>query len=145
MIYLKELPFVDPFDTMQELVEIDNLGNLKKHLAALHSWVPSGYRKADYTLVIHAMFVTDPLKLVSALPAAERKAVMALVGMKVDEYLTWPLEEDEELMMQTLHLVVSYEDGDKWRLYMSDCIRRELYRAQQAEFMNLLNRMSGLK
>lgn len=145
MIYLKELPFVDPFDTMQELVEIDNLGNLKKHLATLHSWVPSGYRKADYTLVIHAMFVTDPLKLVNALPAAERKAVMTLVGMKVDEYLTWPLEEDEELMMQTLHLVVSYEDGDKWRLYMPDCIRRELYRAQQAEFMNLLNRMSGLK
>ena len=135
MIYLKELPFVDPFDTMQELVEIDNLGNLKKHLAALHSWVPSGYRKADYTLVIHAMFVTDPLKLVSALPAAERKAIMAL----------WPLEEDEELMMQTLHLVVSYEDSDKWRLYMPDCIRRELYRAQQAEFMNLLARMSGLK
>ena len=90
------------------------------------------------------MFVTDPLKLLSALPAPERKAVMTLVGMKADEYLTWPLDEDEELMMQTLHLVISYEDGDQWRLYMPDCIRRELYRAQRAEFMNLLSRMSRL-
>ena len=47
--------------------------------------------------------------------------------------------------MQTLHLVISYEDGDQWRLYMPDCIRRELYRAQRAEFMNLLSRMSRLK
>ena len=126
MIYLKKLPFVDTFDSMREVVEIDNLANLKKHLSALHSWVPSHYRKADYTLVID-------------------KAVMTLVGMKADEYLTWPLDEDEELMMQTLHLVISYEDGDQWRLYMPDCIRRELYRAQRAEFMNLLSRMSRLK
>ena len=136
MIYLKKLPFVDTFDSMREVVEIDNLANLKK--------VPSHYRKADYTLVIDASFVTDPLRLLSALPAPERKAVMTLVGMKADEYLTWPLDEDEELMMQTLHLVISYEDGDQWRLYMPDCIRRELYRAQRAEFMNLLSRMSRL-
>ena len=144
MIYLKKLPFVDTFESMREVVELDNLANLKKHLSALHCWVPSRYRTVDYTLVIDASFVTDPLKLLSALPAPERKAVMALVGMKVDEYLTWPLDEDEELVMQTLHLVISYEDGDKWRLYMPDCIRRELYRAQRAEFINLLGRMSGL-
>lgn len=113
MIYLKKLPFVDTFDSMREVVEIDNLANLKKHLSALHSWVPSHYRKADYTLVIDASFVTDPLRLLSALPTPEQKAVMTLVGMKVDEYLTWSLEEDEELMMQTLHLVISYEDGDQ--------------------------------
>lgn len=145
MIYLKKLPFVDTFDSMREVVEIDNLANLKKHLSALHSWVPSHYRKADYTLVIDASFVTDPLRLLSALPTPEQKAVMTLVGMEADEYLTWPLDEDEELMMQTLHLVISYEDGDQWRLYMPDCIRRELYRAQRAEFMNLLSRMSRLK
>lgn len=96
MIYLKKLPFVDTFESMREVVELDNLANLKKHLSALHCWVPSRYRK------------------------------------------------DEELVMQTLHLVISYEDGDKWRLYMPDCIRRELYRAQRAEFINLLGRMSGL-
>ena len=145
MIYLKKLPFVDTFDSMREVVEIDNLANLKKHLSALHSWVPSHYHKADYTLVIDASFVTDPLRLLSALPTPEQKAVMTLVGMKADEYLTWPMDEDEELMMQTLHLVISYEDGDQWRLYMPDCIRRELYRAQRAEFMNLLSRMSRLK
>lgn len=145
MIYLKKLPFVDTFDSMREVVEIDNLANLKKHLSALHSWVPSHYCKADYTLVIDASFVNDPLRLLSALSTPEQKAVMTLVGMKVDEYLTWPLDEDEELMMQTLHLVISYEDGDQWRLYMPDCIRRELYRAQRAEFMNLLSRMSRLK
>lgn len=65
--------------------------------------------------------------------------------MKADEYLTWSLKEDEELVMQTLHLVISYEDGNRCRLYMPDCICRELVRAQKAEFMQLLNRMAGLK
>ena len=36
--------------------------------------------------------------------------------MKADEDLTRLLKEDEELMMQILYLVVSYEDGKQWRL-----------------------------
>ncbi len=91
MIYLKKLPFIDTFDSMQELVALDNLANLKKHLAALHSWVPSDYRKADYILVINAMFLTDPMRFVDVLPDKEKKTVTALMGMKVDEYLTWPV------------------------------------------------------
>ena len=75
MIILKKLPFVDTLASMQELAELDTLANLKKHLAALHSWVPSGYRKADYVLVIHAGFTTEPMRLYHALPARERKAV----------------------------------------------------------------------
>lgn len=145
MIILKKLPFVDTLASMQELAELDTLSNLKKHLAALHSWVPSGYRKADYVLVIYAGFITEPMRLYHALLARERKAVMTLMGMKADEYLTWSLKEDEELVMQTLHLVISYEDGNRCRLYMPDCICRELVRAQKAEFMQLLNRMTGLK
>ena len=41
MIILKKLPFVDTLASMQELAELDTLANLKKHLAALHSWVPA--------------------------------------------------------------------------------------------------------
>ena len=120
MIYLKKLPFIDVFDSMQELVKLDNLANLKRHLAALHSWVPSNYRKADYVMVIHADFLTEPMHLIYALPDKERNMVTKLMGMKADEYLTCPLKEEEELVMQTLHLVVSYEDGKRWQLYMPD-------------------------
>ena len=75
MIYLKRLPFVDTFDSMREVVEIDNLANLKKHLSALHSWVPSHYHKADYTLVIDASFVTAPLRLLRrCLPRNRRRS-----------------------------------------------------------------------
>ena len=91
------------------------------------------------------MFLTDPMRLVNVLPDKEKKTVTKLMGMKVDEYLTWPLKEGDELVMQTLHLVISYEDGNRWRLYMPDCIRRELLRAYQAEFMNRLGKISGLK
>ena len=139
MIYLKKLPFVDSLESMQEIASLDTLANLKKHLAALGSWVPSHYRKADYAMVIHADFLTYPVRLYDALPAKEQKAVSKLLNMKADEYLTWPLKEDEELVMQTLHLVVSYEDGKQWRLYMPDCIRRELDRGLKAEFMRMLN------
>ena len=97
----------------------------------------SGLRSGNPCRVYHRPY--------HALPARERKAVMTLMGMKADEYLTWSLKEDEELVMQTLHLVISYEDGNRCRLYMPDCIRRELVRAQKAEFMQLLNRMVELK
>ena len=137
MIYLKKLPFIDSLESMQEIASLDSVANLKKHLAALQSWVPSHYRKADYAMVIYAHFLTYPTKLIDALPDKERKVVTKLIGMKCDEYLTWPLKEDEELVMQTLHLVVSYEDSKQWRLYMPDCIRRELDRGLKAEFMQM--------
>ena len=139
MIYLKKLPFIDSLESMQEIASLDTLANLKKHLAVLGSWVPSHYRKADYAIVIHANFLTYPVKLYDALPAKEQKGVSKLLDMKADEYLTWPRKEGEELVMQTLHLVVSYEDGKQWRLYMPDCIRRELDRGLKAEFMQMLN------
>lgn len=139
MIYLKKFPFVDSLESMQEIASLDTLANLKKHLAALGSWVPSHYRKADYAIVIHANFLTYPVKLYDALPAKEQKVVSKLLDMKADEYLTWPRKEGEELVMQTLHLVVSYEDGKQWRLYMPDCIRRELDRGLKAEFIRMLN------
>ncbi len=141
MVILKQLPFIDTLASMQEIVALDTLANLKKHLAALHSWVPSGYRKADYVMVLHAMFLTDPIRLVDALPVKEQKTIVSLLGMKANEYLTWPLKEDEELVMQTLHLVISYEDGKRWRLYMPDCIRQELVRAYNARLMDLFRRM----
>lgn len=141
MVILKQLPFIDTLASMQEIVALDTLANLKKHLAALHSRVPSGYRKADYVMVLHAMFLTDPIRLVDALPVKEQKTIVSLLGMKANEYLTWPLKEDEELVMQTLHLVISYEDGKRWRLYMPDCIRQELVRAYNAKLMDLFRRM----
>lgn len=90
-------------------------------------------------MVIHANFLTHPVKLYDALPVKEQKVVSKLLNMKADEYLTWPLKEGEELVMQTLHLVISYEDGKQWRLYMPDCIRRELDRGLKAEFIRMLN------
>lgn len=105
MVILKQLPFIETLDSMQEIAAFDTLPNLKKHLAVLHSWVPSGYRKADYAMTIHAMFLTYLMNLVNALPGKEQEAIAMLMCMKANEYLTWPLKEDEELVMQTLHLV----------------------------------------
>lgn len=51
MIYLKKLPFIGSLESMQEIASLDTLANLKKHLAAIGSWVPSDYRKADYVMV----------------------------------------------------------------------------------------------
>lgn len=141
MVILKQLPFIGILFSMQEIAELDTLANLKKHLAVLHSWVPSSYRKADYVMAIHAMFLTYPMKLVNALPGKEQEAIAKLMCMKANESLTWPLKEDEELVMQTLHFVISYEDGKQWRLYMPDCIRQELMQAFNAELMNMLCRM----
>lgn len=141
MVILKQLPFVDILTSMQEIAALDTVANLKKHLTVLHSWVPSSYRKADYDMAIHAMFLTDPIKLVNALPSNEQEAIVRLTYMKADEYITWSLKEGEELVMQTLHLVITYEDGKQCRLYMSDCIRKTLVKAFNIELMDLLRRM----
>lgn len=141
MVILKQLPFVDILTSMQEIAALDTVANLKKHLAVLHSWAPSGYRKADYTMAIHAMFLTDPIKLTNALPSNEQEAIVRLTYMKADEYITWFLKEGEELVMQTLHLVISYEDGKQWRLYMPDCIRQTFVKAFDSELMYFLCRM----
>lgn len=145
MIYLKKLPFVDSLESMQEIASLDSVANLKKHLAALQSWVPSHYRKADYAMVIHAHFLTYPMRSVDALPDNERKVITQLIGMKADEYLTWPLRNDKELRMQTLHLVISYKDGKQWRLYMPDCIRRELRRGYDELFARISQGLSLFK
>ncbi len=81
------------------------------------------------------------LKPVNALPAKEQEAIVLLTCMKVDEYITWSLTEDEELMMQTLHLVITYEEGKQCRLNMPDCIRQKLMSAFNAEPMDLLHRV----
>ena len=141
MVILKQLPFVDILTSMQEIAALDTVANLKKHLTVLHSWVPSSYRKADYDMAIHAMFLTDPIKLVNALPSNEQEAIVRLTYTKADEYITWSLKEGEELVMQTLHLVITYEDGKQCRLYMSDCIRKTLVKAFNIELMDLLRRM----
>lgn len=141
MVILKQLPFVDILTSMQEIAALDTVANLKKHLTVLHSWVPSGYRKADYAMTIHAMFLNDPIKLANALPSNEQEVIVRLTYMKADEYLTWPLKEGEELVMQTLHLVITYEDGKQWRLYMPDCIRQTLAKAFDTELMYFLRRM----
>ncbi|WP_288172674.1 hypothetical protein [Prevotella sp. CAG:255] len=141
MVILKQLPFVDILTSMQEIAALDTVANLKKHLTVLHSWVPSDYRKADYAMTIHAMFLNDPIKLANALPSNEQEVIVRLTYMKADEYLTWPLKEGEELVMQTLHLVITYEDGKQWRFYMPDCIRQTLAKAFDAELMYFLRRM----
>lgn len=141
MVILKQLPFVDILTSMQEIAALDTVANLKKHLTVLHSWVPSSYRKADYAMAIHAMFLTDPIKLVNALPSNEQEAIVRLTYMKADEYITWSLKEGEELVMQTLHLVITYEDGKQCRLYMPDCIRQTLAKAFDAELMYFLRRI----
>lgn len=145
MICLKKLPFIDDFNSMQSIVSLDSLANLKKHLAALNSWVPSHYRKADYVMVINAMFQTYPLRLVDALPDKEYKLVSALLDKKADEYLTCPRKEGKELLMQTLYLVVSYEDGKRWRLYMPECIRRELKRGYVKRMDQIMKELSELR
>lgn len=141
MVILKRLPFIDTFTSMQEITEWDTLANLKKHLAMFHNRLLSGYRKVDYVIVIDAMFLTYPMKMVNTLPSNEQKAIVRLTYMKADEYITWSLKEDEELVMQTLHLVISYEDGKQWRLYMPDCIRQTLAKAFDTELMYFLRRM----
>lgn len=49
---------------------------------------------------------------------AERLGLSALCSRR-----KVPRNNEKHLMMQNVHLVVTYEDGNTWKLFMPDCIR----------------------
>lgn len=133
MITLRILPFVDTFMTVANFFEIDTKANLQHHCDDLDIYLPAKLRKADFALSLAKFFEHNPLFTYNRLPQSEKEMIAELLSSPSKKYITYPRNDRQFLMMQKVHLVVTYEKARTWQLYMPDCIRKVLNEALNQE------------
>ena len=88
--------------------------------------MPSSYRKGEMAQGLATLFQHDPFYTINQLPMDEHKLIAQLINLKFDEYVEVPRNDRKLLMLQKVHLVVTYEEDDTWKLFMPDSIRTVL-------------------
>lgn len=122
MVILKRLPFRDTLD-MATMIEYDTKKEIQEHAKLINVSMPSSYRKGEMAQGLATLFQQDPFYTINQLPMDEQKLIAQLINLKLDEYVEVPRNDRNLLMLQKVHLVVTYEIDDTWRLFMPDCIR----------------------
>ena len=122
MVILKRLPFRDMLD-MATMIEYDTKKEIQEHAKLINVSMPSSYRKGEMAQGLATLFKHDPFYTINQLPMDEQKLIAQLINLKFDEYVEVPRNDRNLLMLQKVHLVVTYEIDDTWRLFMPDCIR----------------------
>ncbi len=125
MVILKALPFRDGLD-LATMIEYDTKKVIQEHAKLINVSLPSSYRKGEMAQGLATLFQHDPFYTVNQLSMDEQKLIAQLINLKFDEYVEVPRNDEKHLMMQKVHLVVTYEDTDTWRLFMPGCVRNVL-------------------
>lgn len=148
MIILKHLPFVDTFISVSNFFEIDTKANLQLHCDELDIYIPAKLRKADFAFSLAKFFEHNPLFTYNRLPQSEKDMIAELLSSPSKKYISYPRNDSQFLMMQKVHLVVTYEKARTWHLYMPDCIRDVLNEAlnkkTESEAQNVHEMMKSL-
>lgn len=88
--------------------------------------VAKSYTKEVLADGLQNFFEHDSYYIVNQLPENEQKLLSQLLCRKMSEYVAVPRNDERHLMMQKIHLVVTYEAEDTWHVYMTDSIRKTL-------------------
>ena len=140
MVILKRLPFRDTLD-LATMIEYDTKKVIQEHAKLINVSLPSYYRKGEMAEGLAALFQHDPFYTVNRLPLIEQKMIADLIHRKAEECIEVPRNDDKHLMIQKVHLVVTYEDGDTWKLFMPDCVRTVLRDTTEKQ----VNTVPGMK
>ena len=119
MVILKNLPFRDKLN-LAMMIEYDTKKVIQEHARLINVSLPSSYRKGEMAEGLATLFQHDPFYTVNQLPMDEQKLIAQLINLKFDECVEVPRNNEKHLMMQKVHLVVTYEDGNTWKLFMPD-------------------------
>ena len=126
MVILKNLPFRDKLN-LAMMIEYDTKKVIQEHAKLINVSLPSSYRKGEMAEGLATLFQHDPFYTVNQLPMDEQKLIAQLINLKFDECDEVPRNNEKHLMMQKVHLVVTYEDGNIWKLFMPDCNTKRYY------------------
>ena len=125
MVILDRLPFRDTLD-LATMIEYDTKKEIQEHAKLINVSMPSSYRKGEMAQGLATLFQHDPFYTINQLPMDEQKLIAQLINLKFDEYVEVPRNDRNLLMLQKVHLVVTYEEDDTWKLFMPDSIRTVL-------------------
>lgn len=125
MIILRRKPFIDDL-SLCDTIAIDTKANMLEHCRLINLDIPKSWRKAEIVDAMADFFKTAPLITVSHLPEAEKAILNRLLKLSSDAYVTHPRNDSQYLLLQDLHLVITYETPTEWHLFMPDCIREIL-------------------
>lgn len=124
MIVLNTEPLTHDY-TVKEIAEFDTKAAILENFDILNFGVSKSYRKAELAYLLERIFTDNPAYFLNALPEEEQKLISKLAVRPQDEYVEYPVGK-RHLMMQKLHLVLTYEAGDMWHIYMPDSIRKSI-------------------
>lgn len=99
------------------MIEYDTKKVIQEHAKLINVSLPSSYRKGEMAEGLATLFQHDPFYTVNQLPMDEQKLIAQLINLKFDECVEVPRNGEKHLMMQKVHLVMTYEDGNTWKLF----------------------------
>ena len=87
--------------------------------------VSKGLRKIDLADRLASVFEEKPFYIINHLSEDDQSLLSKLIACKQDECVVVPVS-DQPTALQKHHLVVTVPDGDNWKLYMPDSIRKHI-------------------
>lgn len=125
MVALKTEPLTDNL-SIGQLAQYDSKANMLETFQLIGVRVAKSWDKSALATGMDTVFEQSPALFANILPKDERSLLAKLLECKQDEYATCPVRKGSFLMLQELHLVVTYRDNATWHLYMPDSIRQRL-------------------
>ena len=127
MTILKYEPLSDNL-SIGELAKYDSKVNILETFRLIGVGVAKSWDKTSLARTLDSVFDQSPALFANIIPKEEGMLLAGLLDRKQDEYVTCPADDSEFLMLQKLHLVITYEKKGIWHLYMTDKIRNRLNR-----------------
>lgn len=127
MTIFKYEPFSDNL-SIGELAKYDCKANMLETFRLIGVGVAKSWDKASLASGLDIVFEQSPALFANLIPKEEGMLLAGLLDRKQDEYVTCPANNSKFLMLQKLHMVVTFEDKKQgtWRLYMPENIRKRL-------------------
>ncbi len=125
MVVLRNEPLSENL-SIGELAKYDSKANMLLTFQLIGVSVAKSWDKTSLAMGMDVVFDQNPAIFANILPRDERNLLASLLECKQDKCVYCPARKDGFLMLQRLHLVVTYEDKATWHLYMPDKIRKRL-------------------
>jgi len=125
MILLREDKLTEDY-SIKQIASFDTKAAILESFRILHVGIAKSYTKDILSSALEHIFHENPALFTNALSTEETALLSKLVVRPQGEYVVCPAREGHHLLMQKLHLVLTYRDGDQWHLYMPDKIRKAI-------------------
>ena len=112
--------------SVKEMAMYDSKENILQSVRLINVRINKNYKKAELADGLEHIFTHEPALFCNILPREERKILAELLMYPQDHYVEQPRDDYKYLLMQKLHLVVTYEGPKTWHIYMPDNIRQRL-------------------